>query len=205
MLKNFVKGSFSVSQTPSSSFSLTKTFNYTPYNSFSSFNKRTDQIIKKLDIDSVKSTNVKVATCNLNQWALDFEGNKRRIIQSLEICREQQVAYRLGPELEVTGYGCEDHFLEIDTVKHSWEVVAEIISMGLTKGMICDIGLPVIYRDVLYNSRAIILDGKILMIRPKTILADDGNYREGRYFTAWKKQHFEDFTLSNLIRNVTGQ
>ena len=25
------------------------------------------------------------------------------------------------------------------------------------------------------------------MIRPKSSLADDGNYREGRWFTAWKQ------------------
>jgi NAD+ synthase (glutamine-hydrolysing) len=30
----------------------------------------------------------------------------------------------VGPELEVCGYGCEDHFLELDTVEHAWEVLA---------------------------------------------------------------------------------
>jgi hypothetical protein len=31
---------------------------------------------------------------------------------------------QVGPELEVPGYGCEDHFLELDTVTHSWEAIA---------------------------------------------------------------------------------
>jgi hypothetical protein len=31
---------------------------------------------------------------------------------------------QVGPELEVPGYGCEDHFLELDTVDHSWEALA---------------------------------------------------------------------------------
>lgn len=31
---------------------------------------------------------------------------------------------QVGPELEVCGYGCEDHFNELDTVEHSWEVLA---------------------------------------------------------------------------------
>ena len=30
----------------------------------------------------------------------------------------------MGPELELPGYGCEDHFLELDTVEHSWECLA---------------------------------------------------------------------------------
>lgn len=31
---------------------------------------------------------------------------------------------QVGPELEVPGYGCEDHFFELDTVVHSWEALA---------------------------------------------------------------------------------
>ncbi len=31
---------------------------------------------------------------------------------------------QVGPELEIPGYGCEDHFLEMDTVEHSWECLA---------------------------------------------------------------------------------
>jgi hypothetical protein len=30
---------------------------------------------------------------------------------------------QVGPELEVCGYGCEDHFYELDTVDHCWEVL----------------------------------------------------------------------------------
>ena len=37
-------------------------------------------------------------------------------------------AYRLGPELEISGYGCEDHFFEIDTVRHCWDTLAEILA-----------------------------------------------------------------------------
>jgi hypothetical protein len=31
-----------------------------------------------------------------------------------------------------------------------------------------------------------VLDGKILLLRPKMYLANDGNYRETRYFATWK-------------------
>jgi NAD+ synthase (glutamine-hydrolysing) len=33
----------------------------------------------------------------------------------------------LGPELEICGYGCADHFFELDTEKHSWEILKEIV------------------------------------------------------------------------------
>ena len=53
---------------------------------------------------------VTLATCNLNQWALDFEGNLARITESIRIAKERGARYRLGPELEIPGYGCQDAF-----------------------------------------------------------------------------------------------
>lgn len=61
---------------------------------------------------------VNLATCNLNQWALDFKGNYKRILESITLAKKKGCRYRLGPELEVPGYGCEDHFLETDTFDH---------------------------------------------------------------------------------------
>ena len=42
-----------------------------------------------------------VATCNLNQWALDFDGNLERILRSIAEAKRLGARYRLGPELEV--------------------------------------------------------------------------------------------------------
>lgn len=126
-----------------------------------------------------------VATCNLNQWAMDFVGNRERIALSVSEARARGARYRLGPELEIPGYGCEDHFLEDDTVEHSWEVLAGLIEDGCSDDMLLDVGLPVLHRGVRYNCRAFVLNRQILLVRPKRYLANDGNYREPRYFAAW--------------------
>lgn len=55
---------------------------------------------------------ITLATCALNQWALDFEGNAERIIESVRVAKEKGASLRVGPELEVSGYSCQDHFLE---------------------------------------------------------------------------------------------
>lgn len=128
---------------------------------------------------------VTLSTSCLNQWAMDFDGNSERIIRSIEKARAEGSTYRLGPELETTGYGCEDHFLEPDTLTHSWEVIAKILSSNVTMGILVDIGAPVSHRSTLYNCRIILLNREIVLIRPKCILADDGNYRESRWFRAW--------------------
>ncbi len=147
-----------------------------------------------------------VATCNLNQWSLDFEGNTARIIESIEIAKARGARYRLGPELEITGYSCEDHFLEQDTLRHSWEALACILAGGYTDGILCDIGMPVMHKNVRYNCRVFVLDGEVLLIRPKLILAGDGNYREPRWFAAW--QHgwtTEPYPLPGEIAEITVQ
>jgi NAD+ synthase (glutamine-hydrolysing) len=65
---------------------------------------------------------------------------------------------------------------------------------------------PVIHKNVIYNCRVIIHNRKILLIRPKMWLANDGNYRELRYFTPWMKPHqWEDHYLPRIVQAVTGQ
>ena len=44
------------------------------------------------------SSIVTVAAVTLNQWALDFDGNLKRILESCRIARERGATYRLGPE-----------------------------------------------------------------------------------------------------------
>lgn len=91
---------------------------------------------------------ITLATCNLDQWAMDFEGNLKRVMESIRIAKQKGATYRartcllpattmytcyygsyppamqLGPELELPGYGCEDHFQELDTVEHCWECMS---------------------------------------------------------------------------------
>jgi hypothetical protein len=149
---------------------------------------------------------ITVATCSLCQWALDFDGNLERIITSIRRAKQAGARYRVGPELEICGYGCEDHFYEQDTILHSWQSLAQLLQGDTTHGIICDVGMPVLHKNVRYNCRVFCLDGKVLLIRPKMCLADDGNYREGRWFVEWPAERpVEDFYLPALVGRVTGQ
>ncbi|KAI0322768.1 glutamine-dependent NAD synthetase with GAT domain-containing protein [Amylostereum chailletii] len=146
---------------------------------------------------------------SLNQWALDFQalqGNMERILTSIAIAKERGATLRVGPELEIPGYGCLDHFLEGDTVLHSWEVLAKILVSDEAKDIVCDIGMPVMHKNVIYNCRVVIHNKQILLIRPKMWLANDGNYRELRYFTPWQKhRQWEDHYLPRIVQAVTDQ
>lgn len=151
-----------------------------------------------------------VATCNLDQWAMDFDLNLKNIISSIQQAKASGARFRTGPELEICGYGCEDHFYELDTLLHCWESVSIILNSDITDDILCDIGMPVEHRNVRYNARVFILNRKIITIRPKLYLADDGNYRESRWFAAYKQQlggssPLDEFILPPSIQQITGQ
>ena len=62
------------------------------------------------------------------------------------------------------------------------------------------------HKNVIYNCRVVIHNSKILLIRPKMWMANNGNYRELRYFTPWMKHcQIEDHYLPRIIQTITGQ
>lgn len=137
---------------------------------------------------------------------MDFDGNYRRILKSIKEAKAKGASFRTGPELEITGYGCADHFHESDTLLHSWEVVAALLRDPACEDILVDVGMPVMHRNVTYNCRVAFLNKKILLIRPKMILCDDGNYRETRWFAAWTKvRQVEDYFLPRMIQEISNQ
>ncbi|XP_077999861.1 glutamine-dependent NAD(+) synthetase-like [Glandiceps talaboti] len=149
---------------------------------------------------------VTLATSCLNQWAMDFQGNLERILKSIEVAKSQGARYRLGPELEISGYNCEDHFYESDTCLHSFQVLATLLKSPITQDIICEVGMPVMHKNVLYNCKVVFLNKEILLIRPKIDLCNSGNYREMRWFKGWAKiRTVEDYYLPRMISEITGQ
>lgn len=85
-------------------------------------------------------------------------------------------------------------------------MLARIIDDGHCQDILVDVGMPVRHRNVRYNCRVIFFNRKILLIRPKMYLAEDGNYREMRYFTAWQRvREVEDYYLESIVGKITGQ
>ena len=96
-----------------------------------------------------------------------------------------------------------DHFLEQDTFDHCEQSLGAILKSGITNDILCDIGCPIMHKGVRYNCRVYCLDGKIVLIRPKMMLANDGNYREHRFFAAWRgERKVEEHTLSSLLSSA---
>ena len=82
------------------------------------------------------------------------QGNLDRIIASIRDAKAAGCTFRTGPELEVTGYGCEDSFHELDTYTHAWEQLCKLLATDATDGILCDVGMPVMHRCVPPTPRA---------------------------------------------------
>jgi len=137
---------------------------------------------------------------------MDFEGNKQRIIESIKKCIDEEASIRLGPELEISGYGCDDHFLENDTVTHTWEIIWDLIEEWYSDNLVLVLWAAIIWNWTLYNCSVWIHKRQILLIRPKMYLADDWSYREGRWFSWWWIWYkLFDFILPQFIQNITKQ
>lgn len=128
-----------------------------------------------------------------------------RIIEAIQAAKRAGAKLLLTPELCIPGYGLLDHWLENDVYTHSWDIVAELLAHPECQDIIIDLGLPIQHRSCSYNARLIALNGKVLAIRPKLDLCNDGNFREMRYFTAWPRQRVEDYHLPKVIQKLSGQ
>lgn len=143
-----------------------------------------------------------LATSQLNQWSLDYDGNRARIVEAITIAKAVGATLVLTPELCIPGYGLLDHWLENDVYSNSWDVVAEIIAREDCQDIIIDLGLPIQHRGCSYNARLIALNSEVLAIRPKLDLCNDGNFREMRYFSPWPRGRVDDYRLPTIIQDL---
>lgn len=93
----------------------------------------------------------------------------------------------------------------MDTLHHNYEIIARLLNDIDLYGIVIDLGCLIHHNGVRYNARAILLDGKIICIRPKAILANDSNYHEGRWFTPWRKDELEQWMIPPVIKKVCKQ
>jgi NAD+ synthase (glutamine-hydrolysing) len=126
---------------------------------------------------------IKVAAAVLNQTPLDWDGNTRNILGAIADARAAGASVLCLPELCLTGYGCEDAFHGAFVARTAWAQLAPIVPA--TRGMVVAVGLPVAFRHALFNTAAVLVDGRIAGFVAKRFLAGDGIHYEPRWFKPW--------------------
>ncbi|MCB0324944.1 MAG: hypothetical protein KDD69_15280, partial [Bdellovibrionales bacterium] len=126
-----------------------------------------------------------VAAAALNQTPLDWRGNFDRALAAIEEAKAQQVALLCLPELCVSGYGCEDAFFSADVARRALSSLERLIPH--TSGIAVSVGLPLLHQAALYDCAAFVVDGELLGIAAKRVLAGDGIHYEPRWFKPWPR------------------
>jgi len=129
-----------------------------------------------------------ILAAQLNQTIGDFEGNREKIIAVLDRARAKKADIVLFPELAICGYPPEDllcHASFIDEMEKSLQKIIEsssglMVIVGLARLNLSNEGKP------LFNSAAIIVDGKLLGFYDKWLLPTYDVFDERRYFEPGK-------------------
>jgi NAD+ synthase (glutamine-hydrolysing) len=129
---------------------------------------------------------LRVAAGALNQTPLAWDANRDNVLGAIAEAHAQGASVLCLPELCLTGYGCEDAFHAPGVADTAWEVLREIAPA--TAGMVVTVGLPVLFRNALFNCACILVDGAIGGFAAKQFLPGDGLHYEPRWFKAWPRK-----------------
>ena len=124
---------------------------------------------------------MRLALAQLNMVVGDLDGNRDKILASLEEARSAGAVLVLFPELAVTGYPPEDLLLRpgfIAAARHTLEEIARAAT-----GLVALVGTPWYDRD-LANACVVCADGVVRAIYRKQYLPNYGVFDEHRYFAA---------------------
>ena len=112
----------------------------------------------------------------------DCEYNGDKVIEILEVCEQKKVKLVVFPELCLTGYSAGDLFLQDTLLRTSMEQLVRVAKATKDKDALVVIGLPFLKDLKLYNVAAVLKDGEILGIVPKSFIPNYSEFYEARYF-----------------------
>lgn len=126
------------------------------------------------------SPELRVADCAFNQV---------KIIDCIKEASSQSVEFIVFPELCITGYSCGDLFRQDTLLEGAKNALIAITEETRDLNIVVMVGLPLSIKGRLYNCAAVIQNGNILGIVPKTNLPSYNEFYETRWFT--EAQHLE--------------
>lgn len=137
---------------------------------------------------------MRVTIGQINTTNGDYDGNTERILRAIEQARRERSDLIVFPEICVQGYTSLDWFLDRDIVESCLKPLEKIIPA--TKGLTAVVGTVRPTGSVqgrkLFNSAAVISDGRLLGYADKTLLPEYDVFDDPRYFQSGeRRQLFE--------------
>lgn len=127
---------------------------------------------------------IKVAAATPDLKVADCAYNMQSMIALIDEAAQNQVKLLVFPELGLTGYTCGDLLMTPHLQRGAMDALLQV--MHYTKGipMLVIAGLPVVWENNLYNCAAVLYQGRILGIIPKTYIPNYNEFYEARQFAS---------------------
>ncbi len=131
---------------------------------------------------------IKVAAVTPKIKVADPQYNAQVICEHLERVYEKGAKIIVFPELCLTGYTCGDLFLQQILLEKAKEELFHIATATEGKDAIVIIGMPIEREGNLYNVAAVLQNGSVLGIVPKSSIPNYGEFYEERHFVQGNKE-----------------
>ena len=112
----------------------------------------------------------------------DVDANEKEIATCLHVLKTKGVQLAVFPELCLTGYTLGDLFLHEQVQKAAWAAMLRLAAK--TGPMAVVVGLPVNDHGRLYNCAAVLQNGRVAGLVPKTYLPNGNEFYETRWFVS---------------------
>ena len=136
----------------------------------------------------MKDGYIKVAAATPKVKVADCPYNTKLIIEEMEDAREKGVNVLVFSELTISSYTCGDLFLQGPLLRDAKKGLLEVREASKGSSMVVVVGVPYAVGQKLYNCAAVIQDGSILGLVPKTYLPNYSEFYEARHFARGSKK-----------------
>ncbi len=128
---------------------------------------------------------VRVAAASPKLKVADCDYNISQIKQLIDEAVKQKTQFITFPELSITGYTCADLFLQTVLQRKAFDALMELADyMKDKKSLIAIVGLPLLFKNRLYNVAAAISSEGIIGFVPKQEIPNHNEFNEKRWFTS---------------------
>jgi NAD+ synthase (glutamine-hydrolysing) len=124
---------------------------------------------------------LRIAQAQINTTVGDLDGNRAKIVSSIQQAKQHKADIVTFPELAVSGYPPEDLILKNHFLRDCKDTVYDIARE--VSGITALVGFPAGERNAAYNAAALIADGRVISVYYKMELPNYGVFDEKRYFT----------------------
>lgn len=129
---------------------------------------------------------IKTAAITPNLKVAEVDYNTEIICDYMEKASKENIKVAVFPELCITGYTCQDLFFQDQLLNKSVEALIKIKNKSTSLDTLFFVGLPYAIDGKLYNVDAVIHNGSILGMVPKTYLPNYNEFYEARHFHSGK-------------------